>query len=221
MLGIVIGVAAVIATVAVGSGATQRVQQQIASIGSNLVIIIPGSLTASGLRMGTGNAVTLSETDAKELTGQCPDIATAAPAVRGGAQVVYGDNNWGTIILNTTPSYLTIRDLSVARGISFSERDVDSANKVALLGQTVVDNLFGSADPVGQTIRIKHVPFAGCGSSGTQGPIPNRAGPGRYYPDANFHGEKKSNRHEISQRRRRGHHSDAGQQCKPDRSCTK
>lgn len=172
MLGIVIGVAAVIATVAVGSGATQRVQQQIASIGSNLVIIIPGSLTASGLRMGTGNAVTLSETDAKELTGQCPDIATAAPAVRGGAQVVYGDNNWGTIILGTTPSYLTIRDLSVARGISFSERDIDSANKVALLGQTVVDNLFGSADPVGQTIRIKHVPFTVAGVLGRKGQSP-------------------------------------------------
>jgi len=91
MLGIVIGVAAVIATVAVGSGATQRVEQQIASIGSNLVIIIPGSLTASGLRLGTGNAVTLSETDAKELVAQCPNVAVAAPAVRGGAQIVYGD----------------------------------------------------------------------------------------------------------------------------------
>src|SRR5512137_2502320 len=98
MLGIVIGVAAVIATVAVGSGATQRVQQQIASIGSNLIIVIPGSMTASGMRMGTGYAVTLSETDAKELIAQCPDVAVAAPVVRGGAQVVYGDNNWGTFI---------------------------------------------------------------------------------------------------------------------------
>lgn len=172
MLGIVIGVAAVIATVAVGSGATQRVEQQIASIGSNLVIIIPGSLTASGLRMGTGNAVTLSETDAKELVAQCPNIAVAAPAVRGSAQVVYGDNNWGTFILGTTPSYLTIRDLSVASGAAFSARDIDSANKVALLGTTVATNLFSGADPVGQTIRIKHVPFTVAGVLERKGQSP-------------------------------------------------
>jgi putative ABC transport system permease protein len=172
MLGIVIGVAAVIATVAVGSGATQRIQQQIASIGSNLVIIIPGSLTASGLRMGTGNVVTLSETDAKELIAQCPDIAVAAPVVRGGAQIVYRDSNWGTFIIGTTPSYLRIRDLSVAKGAAFSDRDVDSANKVALLGQTVVDNLFGSADPIGQTIRIKHVPFTVAGVLERKGQSP-------------------------------------------------
>lgn len=159
MLGIVIGVAAVIATVAVGSGATQRVQQQIASIGSNLVIIIPGSLTTSGLHMGTGNAVTLSEADAKDLVAQCPDIALTAPMVRGAAQVVYGNSNWATSIVGTSPAYLAIRDLSVAKGAVFSEHDVDSATKVALLGQTVADNLFGNADPLGQTIRIKKVPF--------------------------------------------------------------
>ncbi len=172
MLGIVIGVAAVIATVAVGSGATQRVQQQIASIGSNLVIIIPGSLTTSGLHMGTGNAVTLSETDAKELIAQCPDVAVTAPVVRGAAQIVYGDNNWATSIVGTTPAYLTIRDLSVANGAAFSDHDVDSANKVALLGQTVVDNLFGAADPIGQTIRIKKVPFTVVGVLDRKGQSP-------------------------------------------------
>ncbi len=172
MLGIVIGVAAVIATVAVGSGATQRVQQQIASIGSNIIIIIPGSMTSSGLRMGTGNAVTLSETDARELIAQCPEIATAAPTVRGAAQIVYGDANWATIILGTTPSYLTIRELSVAQGASFTDHDVDSANKVALLGQTVVDNLFAGADPIGQTIRIKHVPFTVAGVLARKGQSP-------------------------------------------------
>ncbi len=172
MLGIVIGVAAVIATVAVGSGATQRVQQQIASIGSNLIIVLPGSLTASGMRMGTGAAVTLSETDAKELIAQCPEIAVAAPVVRGGAQVVSGDSNWGTIIIGTTPSYLTIRDLAVAKGAAFSDHDVDSANKVALLGQTVVDNLFGSADPIGQAIRIKQVPFTVVGVLERKGQSP-------------------------------------------------
>ncbi len=159
MLGIVIGVASVIATVAVGSGATQRIQDQIKSIGSNLIIVIPGSTTSGGLRMGTGYAVTLSEADAQEIPLQCPAVALAAPAIRGGAQVVYGNNNWATIIFGVTPNFLTMRDLTVVRGEEFSQADVDSANKVALLGKTVVDNLFGAADPVGQTIRIKNVPF--------------------------------------------------------------
>jgi len=163
MLGIVIGVASVIATVSIGSGATQRIEAQIASIGSNIIIVIPGSTTSAGLHLGTGNAVTLTETDAKELAAQCPDIALAAPMVRGGAQVVYGNNNWSTIIYGVTPDYLTIRDLSVADGDAFSQQDVDAANKVAVLGQTVVDNLFGGADPIGETIRIKNVPFTVAG----------------------------------------------------------
>jgi putative ABC transport system permease protein len=159
MLGIVIGVASVIATVAIGSGATQRIQQQIASIGSNIIIVVPGSTSSSGVRLGSGNAVTLSETDAKELVAQCPDVALAAPLVRGSAQVVYGNNNWATIIYGVTPDYLTIRDLSVADGAEFAQQDIDSANKVAVLGRTPVNNLFGEADPIGQTVRIKNVPF--------------------------------------------------------------
>ncbi len=159
MLGIVIGVASVIATVAIGSGATQRIQQQIASIGSNIIIVVPGSTSSSGVRLGSGNAVTLSETDAKELVAQCPDVALAAPLVRGSAQVVYGNNNWATIIYGVTPDYLTIRDLSVADGAEFTQQDIESANKVAVLGRTPVNNLFGDADPIGQTVRIKNVPF--------------------------------------------------------------
>lgn len=163
MLGIVIGVASVIATVAVGSGATQRIQEQIASIGSNIIIVLPGSTTSSGLRLGSGNAVTLSEADAKELAAQCPDLALAAPTVRGGAQVVNGNSNWATIIYGVTPDYLTIREISVADGDVFTQQDLDRASKVALLGKTVVDNLFGSTDPVGQTIRIKKVLFTVAG----------------------------------------------------------
>ena len=159
MLGIVIGVASVIATVAIGSGATQRIQQQIASIGSNIIIVIPGSMSSSGVRLGTGNAVTLSEADAKEIVAQCPDVELAAPVVRGGAQVVYANNNWATSIYGITPDYLTIRDLSVADGAEFTQQDIDGANKVAVLGQTPVDNLFDGADPIGQVIRIKNVPF--------------------------------------------------------------
>jgi putative ABC transport system permease protein len=163
MLGIVIGVASVIATVAVGSGATQRIEEQIASVGSNLIIVLPGSTTSSGLRLGSGNSVTLSEADARDIAGQCPDIALAAPTVRGGAQVVYGNSNWATMISGVTPDYLAIRELSIAEGDMFSDQDVMSATKVALLGRTVASNLFGGADPVGETIRIKNVPFTVAG----------------------------------------------------------
>ncbi len=159
MLGTVIGVASVIATVAIGSGATQRIQEQIASIGSNIIIVIPGSTTSSGLRLGSGNAVTLTQADARELAAQCPSVALAAPTVRGGAQVVNGNSNWATIIYGVTGDYLTIRELSITDGDVFTQQDVDAANKVALLGKTVVDNLFGGADAIGQSIRIKNVPF--------------------------------------------------------------
>lgn len=172
MLGIVIGVAAVIATAAIGSGAKQRIQEQIASIGSNVIIILPGSLTSSGLRMGTGNAITLSESDARELPVQCQDIALAVPAVRGGAQVVYGNSNWATIIVGTTPGYLEVRELSLAEGASFTQQDVDGANKVALLGKTVVDSLFGDVDAIGQSIRIKNVPFLVVGVLSPKGQSP-------------------------------------------------
>ena len=172
MLGIVIGVAAVIATAAIGSGAKQRIQQQIASIGSNTIIVLPGSLTSSGLRMGSGNAVTLSESDARELPSQCPDVALAVPIVRGGAQVVYENNNWATIIYGTSPGFLEVRELSVGEGNSFTQQDMDSANKVALLGKTVVANLFGDIDPIGQSIRIKNVPFTVVGVLDAKGQSP-------------------------------------------------
>jgi len=172
MLGIVIGVAAVIATVAVGTGATQRIQQQIASIGSNIVIVIPGSLTSSGLRMGTGAAVTLSETDARELATQCPSIAVVAPVVRGASQLVYENANWGSVTMGVTPEFLAIRDLSVVKGEPFTQHDADAANKVVLLGQTVVDNLFGDVDPIGKTIRVKKVPFTVVGVLGRKGQSP-------------------------------------------------
>src|ERR1700694_1347733 len=143
MLGIVIGVASVIATVAVGSGATQRIHAQIASICRDIIMVLPGSTTSSGLRLGSGNTVTLTQSDAKDLAAQCPDLALAAPTVRGAAQVVNGNNNWATMIYGITPDYLTIRELSVADGDVFTQQDVDGATKVALLGKTVVNNLFG------------------------------------------------------------------------------
>ena len=174
MLGIVIGVAAVIAMVAVGSGATARIQEQIASIGSNLIIVLPGSLTSSGLRLGSGNAVTLTEDDARAIAADSPAVATVAPVSRGGAQVVYGNNNWATAVQGTTPEYLDIRDLQIASGRSFTPQDVEGSAKVALLGQTVVNNLFGAgADPVGQVIRVKKAPFVVIGTLVPKGQSPS------------------------------------------------
>ena len=172
MLGIEIGVAAVIAMVAVGSGATERIQQQIEAIGSNLILVVPGSITSNGVRLGSGATVTLSEDDARAIASECPAVAAVAPTVRGGAQVTYGNNNWATSIVGTTPDYLTIRDQTVVRGNPFSADDGSSGTKVALLGGTVSQNLFGSADPTGQTIRIKNVPFTVDGVLSAKGQSP-------------------------------------------------
>ena len=172
MLGIIIGVGAVIAMVAVGSGATERIQEQIASIGSNVIIVLPGSITASGIRLGSGNAVTLTTDDAKAIANDCPSVQAVAPSSRQGAQVVYGNSNWATSIQGTTPDYLAIRDLGIQSGSAFTDQDVDSDSKVALLGQTVVNNLFNGADPVGEVIRIKQVPFTVAGTLVPKGQSP-------------------------------------------------
>src|SRR5262245_7677536 len=158
MLGIIIGVGAVIAMVAVGSGATDRIQQQIASIGSNIIQVNPGSQNWGGVRSGNGNAQTLTEDDAKSIA-ELSAIAHTAPTQRGNAQIVNGNNNWYTQIQGTTPEFLTIRDLKIATGENFTDADVQGSAKVAVLGKTVADNLFNGADPVGQIIRIKKVPF--------------------------------------------------------------
>ncbi|HUJ20686.1 MAG TPA: ABC transporter permease [Bryobacteraceae bacterium] len=172
MLGIIIGVAAVIAMVAVGSGAQARIQEQIASIGSNVIIVLSGSITSSGIRLGSGFAQTLSEDDARLIARDCPGVQAAAPISRGGVQVVYGNNNWATQLLGTTPDYLGIRDLQVQDGQAFTTGDVDAAAKVALLGKTVIDNLFNGEDPVGKVIRIKSVPFTVGGTLVPKGQSP-------------------------------------------------
>jgi putative ABC transport system permease protein len=169
MLGIIIGVAAVIAMVAVGSGATAGIDEQIQSIGSNLLMVLSGTITSSGIRLGSGQAITLTEDDARAITAECPDVEAASPIVRGGAQVVFGNSNWATQIQGVTPDYLQIRDYSIAEGRPFTDSDVDGATKVALLGPTVVQNLFGGVDPVGQVFRIKNVPFTVLGVLSAKG----------------------------------------------------
>lgn len=177
MLGIIIGVAAVISMVAIGSGATARIQEQIASIGSNVIIVLSGSITSNGIRLGSGASLTLSSDDATAIAQECPSVAAVAPTVRGSGQIVYGNTNWFTSIQGTTPEYLDIREQTMQSGSPFTSQDVDGATKVALLGKTVADNLFGSADPVGQVIRIKNVPFTVSGVL-CKGSIAHRPGSG-------------------------------------------
>jgi putative ABC transport system permease protein len=172
MLGIIIGVAAVIAMVGVGSGATARIQDQIRSIGSNLIIVLPGSVSTNGVRLGSGAVASLTQDDAKAIANDCPSVAVAVPTVRGGVQVVYGSNNWATSVQGVTPDYVTLRDYSMMSGDFFTTQDVDSAAKTAVLGQTVVQNLFGDADPTGQTVIIKNVPFTVAGVLAPKGQSP-------------------------------------------------
>ena len=172
MLGIIIGVAAVIAMVGVGSGATARIDEQIQSIGSNVIIVLAGSVNSGGIRLGSGASQTLSEDDAKAIAADCPAVEAASGAVRGSAQIVYGNNNWATSIQGVTPEYLSIRDYAIDFGRAFTSQDVDAAAKVALLGRTVANNLFGDADPVGQVIRIKNVPFTVSGVLSAKGQSP-------------------------------------------------
>ena len=159
MLGIIIGVSAVIAMIAVGSGAKQRIAEQIASMGSNLLIVLSGSSSSGGLRFGSGTVPTLTADDAKAMLLEIPSIKHVAPSLSGVAQVVFGNQNWSTIVNGTTPEVLYIRDWPLSSGRPFTQQDIDGATKVCLIGKTVVDILFGGIDPIDQVIRIKNVPF--------------------------------------------------------------
>jgi putative ABC transport system permease protein len=158
MLGIVIGVGAVIVMIAVGAGAQARVEEQIRALGSNLLLVMPGSTTASGVRMGFGSASSLTEDDVAAINREIPE-ALAAPALRGAAQVIWGNNNWSTQIYGTTPEYLDVRQWPLAAGRGFEPAEMAAAAKVCLIGATVARQLFGDADPMDQSIRIKRVPF--------------------------------------------------------------
>jgi len=172
MLGIIIGVAAVIAMVGVGAGATARIQEQIQSIGSNLIIVLPGSISSNGVRLGSGAVATLTQDDAKAIAEECPSVALTAPAVRGAVQVVYGNNNWATTVQGVTPDYMTLRDYTMSSGRFFTTQDVDAAAKTAVLGETVAQNLFGDSNPTGQVVVIKNVPFTVSGVLTPKGQSP-------------------------------------------------
>ena len=172
MLGIIIGVGAVITMLAVGTGAKKTLGEQLASIGSNLIMIVPGSTTAGGVRMGAGTQSTLSIGDAEAIQKESPAVLYVAPVLSGVAQVVYGNQNWSTGISGTTTNMLYVRDWPLMAGRPFTDEEVRSAAKVCLLGQTVVDNLFGGINPIGQIIRIKNVPFTVIGILEAKGQDP-------------------------------------------------
>ena len=159
MLGIIIGVGAVIAMVAVGMGVTQRVTDSIASLGSNMLIIRPGASMSGGLRGAAGSRTTLKYEDAAAIKKKVKDVDYVSPTVQKNYQVVYGNQNWNTSVTGVTQEYMSIRDLKVMTGSFITEDDMNTRNRVAVIGMTVASNLFGEANPVGKTIRVNNQPY--------------------------------------------------------------
>jgi putative ABC transport system permease protein len=169
MLGIVIGVAAVIAMVAVGSGAQTQVADQIRSLGANLLLVQPGSSRDGAVRLGAGSRHSLTEDDAAAIAAEVPGVLTAAPTVAGSSHLVHGNLNWSTLVGGITPDYLIARDWSVTSGRPFTAQEAESAAKVVLLGATTATELFPNEEPLGQGIRIANVPFTVVGVLGEKG----------------------------------------------------
>ena len=158
-LGIIIGVSSVIIMLAIGMGAQRSMAENMAKMGSNLLMVVSGSTTSGGIRMGAGSKQTLTYSDALDIQKKCPSVLAVAPYLSGTKQVVFGNQNWSTGIQGTTPNVMIVRDWGVEYGRSFSDEDVSNSTKVCLLGQTVAENLFGDLDPVGKTVRIEGMPF--------------------------------------------------------------
>ena len=168
MLGMVIGVGAVVIMLAIGQGAQYAVQQTISTMGSNLYIVLSGSFTAGGVRSGSAGAPSLNVADAEAMS-ELDGVSNVAPTHQGTRQLVYGSQNWSTQVVGTTPSYLEARAWSIVNGAAFGESDVRSSTRVALIGKTVAQNLFGDDDPVGKTMRIQQNPFMVIGVLGSKG----------------------------------------------------
>jgi putative ABC transport system permease protein len=159
MLGIIIGVGAVIAVVGIGQGAAAKAQEQLAAMGSNMLFVGSGSVNRYGLNVGSGQTKTLVIADARAIARECPSVSNVAPGTGTGQQVVYGNQNWATQITGTEPQYFEVRNWPFASGISFGDDDVTQSATVAVLGDTVRRYLFGSTNPIGETIRIGNLPF--------------------------------------------------------------
>ena len=178
-LGIIIGVAAVIVMLAIGNGAQISLQNEMRSMGTNLIMIRSGSSTSGGARMGHGSQPTLKNSDADAIQEKVSAIHLAVPVVNDSGQIVYGNANWATNIVGTDNRYFEIKEWDLAYGRFFTETDVRNANKVVILGQTVAKELFGDIDPLGKTIRIKGIPFVVIGALTARG----QSGPGQDQDD--------------------------------------
>jgi putative ABC transport system permease protein len=168
MLGMVIGVGAVVLMMSIGQGAQYAIQQSISAMGSNLFILLSGHTSSGGVRSGSGEAHTLTVSDADAIA-ELPGVQAVAPIHPGNVQIVYGPNNWNTSVIGTTPDYLVARSWSIVSGAGFTQSDVRSATRVALIGKTAAQNLFGDESPVGKTLRIRQSPFVVLGVLGVKG----------------------------------------------------
>ena len=159
MLGIIIGVAAVITMIAIGGGARQRVEEQIKALGTNIMLVLPGAMTSGGVRLGAQTGQTLTQEDALAITAEVPEVQAAAASLRSSTQVVAGNTNWSTSVMGTTGDYLEVRDWPIEAGRNIDDADLAGSAKVVLLGQTVARELFGDADPIDQTVRVRKLPL--------------------------------------------------------------
>ena len=159
MLGIIIGVAAVITMIAIGTGAQQRVEEQIRALGSNLLLVMAGTVTQGGARLGAQTGLTLTEDDTKAIALEVPEVQAAAPSMRNTMQAVVGNVNWATTVQGSSADYLVVRDWPIADGRNFDVAEENGGAKVALIGQTVARELFGDLDPIDQVIRVNRVPL--------------------------------------------------------------
>jgi putative ABC transport system permease protein len=160
-LGIIIGVGAVIAMMAIGAGAKFQVEQAFAAMGTNLLIVQPGSSVSSGVRGGYGSMPTLTYDDLAAVRTEVPSVRTAAPVLRSNQSLICEDANWTTSVTGTTPEYFDIRDWPMESGPGITQQDIEAKTKVVVLGKTVVGKLFGSnVDPVGQSVRVGQIPFS-------------------------------------------------------------
>ncbi len=172
MLGIIIGVGAVICTVAIGEGASEQVQQQIQALGTNMIMVFAGSVNSNGVRMGSEATKTLTADDAYAILAHVPNVSAVSPIAFSSVQVVNGNQNWYTRAFGASPEYTQIRNWPVVEGSSFSQRDVDVAADVCVIGHTIVTEIFGDQNPVGMTIRVQNLPFRVLGVLETKGQSP-------------------------------------------------
>ena len=181
-LGVIIGVGAVIAMVAIGEGAKARVEESFASMGANLLVVMPGSMNSGGSRGGFGSMSSLTWDDLRAIQTEVSTVRYAAALLRSNAPVMSDDSNWTTQVQGTTPTYFQIRSWGLSKGTLFSEADVEGGAKVVVLGQTVVDKLFGGLDPLGRTVRIRNTPFEVVGVLAVKG----QSAMGQDYDDGVF-----------------------------------